>query len=91
MKLPLRAVPRAELEEGGMRLIEDAAGDIVARVFEDEAAEALVLAANNLANMENALKWARIPIAEDCASYSTHRLTLQKIDEAFATLREARK
>ena len=56
MKLPLRAVPRAELEEGRMRLIEDAAGDIVARVFEDEAAEALVLAVNHHAPVVDALE-----------------------------------
>lgn len=49
--LPLRAVPRTELEVSGQRVIEDANGDEIAYVGFDEHAEALARAVNGYAEL----------------------------------------
>ena len=51
-----RAVPRAELECSGQRIIEDEKGDEVAYVTFDEDAELIVLAVNAHAGLVEALQ-----------------------------------
>lgn len=56
MKLPLRAVPRDELEINGFRIIEDGAGHEVGFITFDEDAEDLVNAANNYERLRRTVK-----------------------------------
>ena len=54
--LPLRAVPRAELEVSGQRVIKDAEGDEVALVGFDEHAEEMARAINGYAALHAAVE-----------------------------------
>lgn len=66
-----RAVPRAELECSGQRIIEDEKGDEVAYVGFDEDAEFIMLACNAHAGLVDALK----KLAETNGSYDNVRNT----------------
>jgi hypothetical protein len=51
IRTPVRAVPRAELEVSGQRVIEDAAGEEIAYVGFDEDAEDIAAAVNQHAKL----------------------------------------